>query len=332
MFHELTGTAVERRVDRSAHRWPCAVLALLAAVSGASPLAAGAEAAVAPLTVREIAAGVYVHAGEQQEMSPENRGDVANIGFVVGERCVAVIDTGGSLAVGRALRAAIRAVTDTPVCYVINTHVHPDHVFGNAAFRDERPTFVGHVRLAAALAARGQNYRRALLRELGDVAAGSELIAPDLEVGERLDLDLGGRVLELTAWPTAHTDNDLSAHDRKSGTLWLSDLLFVERLPVVDGSLRGWLAVMDELARRSPLRVVPGHGAVAEGRWPQVLEPQQRYLATLAAEVRQALAQGSTIRQAMADVGQRERRHWLLFDSFHRRNVAAAYAELEWEE
>lgn len=285
---------------------------------------------MAPLAMQEIAAGVYVHSGEQQEMSPGNRGDVANVGFVVGARCVAVIDTGGSIAVGRALRAAIRAVTATPVCYVINTHVHPDHVFGNAAFRDERPSFVGHARLAAALAGRGQNYRRALLRELGEVAAGSEVIAPDLEVVDRLDLDLGGRILELTAWPTAHTDNDLTVHDPQTGTLWLSDLLFVDRVPVVDGSLRGWLAAMDELRRLSPQHVVPGHGALS-GAWPQVLEPQQRYLVTLAAEVRQAIAQGLTIQQALATVGEHERSHWLLFDSFHRRNVAAAYAELEWE-
>lgn len=340
MLHELTGTAVgcrarpsaaDHRADPPASGRRRAVLVLVAALAGASAPAAGAEAAVAPLAVREIAAGVYVHSGAQQEMSAGNRGDVANVGFVVGTRCVAVIDTGGSIAVGRALRAAMRAVTAAPVCYVINTHVHPDHVFGNAAFRDERPSFVGHARLAAALAARGPNYRRALLRELGEVAAGSEVIVPDLEVGDRLDLDLGGRILELTAWPTAHTDNDLTVHDPQTGTLWLSDLLFVERVPVVDGSLRGWLAVMDELRRLSPRRVVPGHGAVA-GQWPQALEPQQRYLATLATEIRQALAQRSTIQQALATVGQHERAHWLLFDSFHRRNVAAVYAELEWEE
>lgn len=338
MFHELTRTGVECRVHLAAGRrhppvggWWRSLSVLLATAAAAVGPAAGADAAVVPLGMRELAAGVYIHVGAQQEMSAGNRGDVANIGFVVGERCVAVIDTGGSLAVGRALRAAIRAVTATPVCYVINTHVHPDHVFGNAAFRDDRPSFVGHARLAAAMAGRGENYRRALLRELGEAAVGSELIAPDLEVRDRLDLDLGGRILELTAWRTAHTDNDLSVHDAQTGTLWLSDLLFVERVPVVDGSLRGWLAVMGELRQLAPRHVVPGHGRVG-GAWPQVLEPQQRYLATLAVEVRQALAQGTTIGQAQAAVGLRERANWLLFDSFHRRNVAAAYAELEWEE
>src|SRR5215468_4967342 len=90
--------------------------------------------------------GVYVHYGQQAEMTPGNLGDVANVGFVIGARCIAVIDTGGTFAVGRALRQAIRRVSAVPICYVINTHVHPDHIFGNAAFADDRPEFVGHAR------------------------------------------------------------------------------------------------------------------------------------------------------------------------------------------
>src|SRR5271169_2619965 len=60
------------------------------------------------------APGVYVHYGAQADMTAANAGDIANLGFVVGTRCVAVIDTGGSYAVGRALHGAIRRVTALP--------------------------------------------------------------------------------------------------------------------------------------------------------------------------------------------------------------------------
>src|SRR5438034_984074 len=61
------------------------------------------------------------------------------------------------------------------------------------------------------------------------------------------DLDLGGRVLRLRAWPTAHTDTDLTIFDLASRTLWLGDLAFVGHVPVLDGNLRGFLTALDEI-------------------------------------------------------------------------------------
>lgn len=308
--------------------FPALGLALLACVCTAT--AKAVETPAAALAMKEIAAGIYVHSGVHEEPAATNLGDVANIGFIVGERCVAVIDTGASQAVGQALRAAVRAHTPLPVCYVINTHVHPDHILGNAAFRQDQPTFVGHARLPAAMAAKGPIYLRAMARDVGPAAAGSELIAPERTITGRAELDLGGRVLELRAWKTAHTDNDLTVFDRKTGTLWLSDLLFAERIPVLDGSLRGWLAVVDELSMLPARQVVPGHGPSSMA-WPQAIGPQRAYLSRLAADVRKALADRLTLARAIETAAESERDKWLLFDNYNRRNAAAAYAELEWE-
>jgi quinoprotein relay system zinc metallohydrolase 2 len=299
-------------------------LALIASLSFAT--AAGAT----PLPVQEVAPGVFVHSGQQEESAPHNLGDIANIGFIIGADCVAVIDSGGSRAVGERLREAVQAVSSKPIRYVINTHVHPDHVFGNAAFQSAKPAFVGHHRLAAAMVARGRNYRNALLRDLGTAADGSEIVAPTLEVAEEQVLDLGGRRLSLKAWPTAHTDNDLTVFDEASGTLWLSDLLFVERIPVVDGSLRGWLAVLGELTLLKPQRVIAGHGTTPD--WRRALTDQERYLRVLLEETRAAIKAGMTLQRAVETVGPAERGRWRLFDVYHRRNVTAAYAELEWED
>jgi len=310
---------------RAAARAAC-IAALLAAL----PPASGAE--VPPLEVVEAAPGVFVHVGRHEETTAANLGDIANIGFVVGERCVAVIDSGGSLAVGRALAAAVRGKTDRPVCYVINTHMHPDHVFGNAAFLDDavRPQFVGSARLPQALAARDEHYRAALAAALGAAAAGSRAVAPDLLVDDRLRLDLGGRVLVLQRWPTAHTDNDVTVFDEANGTLWLGDLLFDERIPSVDGSIKGWLAVGARLRELPVRQVIPGHGRIAPP-WPDALDAQARYLERVVARVRDALARGMTLRETVAAAEMADARGWRLAEAYHRRNLTAAYAELEWE-
>ena len=280
--------------------------------------------------VHEVAPGNYVHYGVNEERSPSNLGDQANIGFIVGDRCVAVIDTGGSLPVGAALRAAIRRITDRPVCYVILTHVHPDHVLGAAAFVADRPQFVGHARLPRALAARGKFYLKTLQRDLGDLAQGSEVVAPTLLVDRELVLDLGKRAVRVRAWPVAHTDNDLTVYDEQTGTLWLSDLLFVDHTPVIDGSILGFLAVLEQLRAMPAQHFVPGHGHTVQP-WPAALDPEVRYLNVILTETRQALKDRKTIQEAVDTVGTAEEKNWVNFDQFHRRNVTAAYTELEWE-
>ncbi|SMF80277.1 quinoprotein relay system zinc metallohydrolase 2 [Tistlia consotensis] len=292
--------------------------------------AAAVEPPVDPLPVVEIAPGDYVHHGLHEEIAPDDGGDIANVGFIVGEQAVAVIDTGGSARIGARLLAAIRRVTDLPIRYVVNTHVHPDHVFGDAAFEASGAQFVGHANLPRALAARGAYYLAELQRTLGAAAEGSRVVAPDITVADRATLELGGRTLEVVAWPAAHTDNDLTVYDRASGTLWAGDLLFLKRTPVIDGSLNGWLAAIDELRRLPAERVVPGHGPVS-APWPRALDAEAGYLSTLRDEIRRIIARGGTIEQALKTAGQGSRADWLLFDRTNARNVVTAFTELEWE-
>ena len=307
------------------------VAALLLGVLLHVSAAAQPAVEVAPLDVSEVAPGVYVHAGAVEDWLPANGGDIANLGFIVGSRCVAVIDTGGTPQLGVRWRAAIERTTRLPICFVIDTHAHPDHVLGNAAFVGPDTRFVGSVKYNAAMAAREPYFLRALSRDFGVELAHEAVVYPTIGVDGTRELDLGDRVVVVQTWPTAHTDNDLTVYDRKSRTLFTSDLLFVEHIPVVDGSLRGWLDTMQRLAKVDAALIVPGHGPVQAGG-PGAWRPQQAYLEALLHETRAALKSRKTLSQAVDSVGIQAASRWQLVERFHRRNVTAAFAELEWED
>ena len=293
------------------------------AASGSMHAASGFE---------EIAPGVYMRPGVQATPDAENRGHVANLGFIIGRERVVVIDAGGSYAEGETVLAAVRRVTDRPIAWLVLTHMHPDHALGAAAFADRGIPIVGHAQLGDALNRRRDAYLQPVEAYLGQAAAGTRIVLPDIAVtpGQLFTLDLGGRVVELQAHPTAHTNNDLSLYDRQSGVLWLADLLFADHVPVIDGSVRGWLRLIDELGAREPALVVPGHGPVRPD-WRTDLQREREYLDAVASGVRTVIAAGGDIGDALERVVPAQHAHWLMFDEFHRRNVSAAFAELEWE-
>jgi len=281
------------------------------------------------MALTEVGPGIHMRRGIDADAAPHNDNAIANVGFIVGGACVAIIDPGGCLSDGDRLRAAVRTVSDLPIRYVIMTHAHPDHIFGAGAFTADQPSFVGHYRLPGALARRGAFYQRGLDEILGPGRAGP-IVQPGMLVHDTTDIDLGGRVLTLTAHGLAHTDSDLSVFDRQTSTLLPADLLFVERVPSLDGSLLGWLKELGTLKTVGAHYAVSGHGPL-KLRWPDAAMDEERYFGVLLRETRQAVAKGFGIERATTTVGLSERGRWKLFDDYNGHNVTQAYKELEWE-
>ena len=286
---------------------------------------------VEALPVKEVVDGVFSFAGRPEMMSEKNEGEICNVSFIIGDEAVAVIDSGGSVAEARELLAAIRANTDKPIRYLINTHMHPDHIFGNAAFEGTGAIITGHHNLPRALASRGDYYLQSYREAMGSaLMADIRIVPPTKLITSEEQLDLGNRKLTLKAWKPAHTDNDLTIFDEQSGTFFTGDLCFIDHLPTMDGSLRGWIAQLEDLKAIRAKFAVPGHGPVPSP-WPQALEQEQRYFDALARDIRKAIADGVPMVEAVKTAAESERNNWHLFDEYNLRNATAAFAELEWE-
>ena len=289
-----------------------------------------AQTAQNDFAIESLGDGIYVHHGKHLDIDTGYQGDICNISFVVGSKGVAVIDTGGSFKTGNKLRDAIKRVTDKPILYVINTHVHPDHIFGNAAFLQDHAQFVGHEKLATAMQLRKEAYDKLNIKYMGDDAKGSEIVKPTVLVKEPINLDLGDRTLTVTPYPTAHTNTDISVIDSKTSTLFTGDLLFIERTPVIEGDIKGLIAVIDTLKTYPVKQVVPGHGPFTKD-WVTALNNEQRYLNALLTDIRANIKVGKSMSEAMDTAAAGEKDKWLLFDIANRRNVNTLYPALEFE-
>ncbi len=283
--------------------------------------------------LQQVSEGIYYHEGVQEDANQDNKGEIANTGFILGEKCIAVVDTGGSYLEGKALFEAIREKSDLPICYVINTHAHPDHFLGNAAFKDSGATFVGNDKMPPAIEARKAFYETRFKDILGEYYKGTEFIEPTqlVSVDKPITIDLGNREVVLNSYPTSHTDNDLTVLDKKTKTLWTGDLLFINRIPALDGSLNGWLETIKKLESMNLNAVIPGHGPAQYQDWKQAFDAEAHYFLTIREQIRAIINDMGTITEATQSVGLSEKGKWLLFDDYNKRNVTAAFTELEWE-
>lgn len=286
------------------------------------------------LTVQEIGHQTYMHQGAMAQISVQNRGQIANLSFVIGET-VAVIDAGGSRAEGEALYAAIRRLTDRPISHLILTHMHPDHIMGAEVFSEAGASIIASENLPEAVARRTQAWMFSVPDQIGAEAFLGTKIAPiDQPVSAPRTIALGHADLTVTPVISAHTGTDLTVFDHGSGTLFTGDLVFRGLTPSLDGSLLGWI---DWIAvgppPPAPTLIVPGHGPAARS-WDEATAPQRGYLEALRDNTAKVINAGLGLSQAIPAIVSMMQTHsegWADFRATTARNAATAYSQLEWE-
>lgn len=216
----------------------------------------------------------------------------ANAGFVVGSAAVALVDTQLTPTTTMEVLRAIRWVTSRPVRFVVNTHHHSDHVFGNQYFVPEA-LIVAHERAAERIAqAAAEAPQRAATTwpALAEDFAEVRITPPAVTFSERLAIDLGGRLVQLLYLGRAHTDGDVYVLVPDARVLYCGDVFFNRVVPAMfDGYFRDWSARLETLAGLPAEGFVPGHGAVGTR---DDLGVARGFLESLVAQVKAAHAVG----------------------------------------
>jgi glyoxylase-like metal-dependent hydrolase (beta-lactamase superfamily II) len=192
---------------------------------------------------------------------------VPNVGFVIGERAVLIVDSGLGVENADRVFAALRSLTDRERVYLTQTHFHPEHGYGAQRLQD-RVTVVYNAPQFAELQEKGQLFLemfRGFSEHIAAALADVVFIKPDIVYGGAAELELGELTVELTHQGPAHTRGDQSVHIPAEGVLFTGDLVeerFFPILPDDDASMSRWIAALVRLEALSPSVVVPGHGAL----------------------------------------------------------------------
>lgn len=248
-----------------------------------------------PLTAQSIAENTWMVEGVKEELSTSNCGHIGNQAFIATPSGVILIDSGSSPHFGEALKTLIAQHTAQPVRWVLNTHHHPDHFFGNAAFDEAQHLTLTTTQalMARDLDALIDNVERLTGRSL----ARSHIALPDtLEAGE---VTLGSYPLTLYAM-RGHSGGDLVIMDHSTGVLFLGDMGFYQRAAATAHSpgLQQWQEELNDLRALNARIAVPGHGPSAPPN--TVLEQTAHYLAWLDQHLSNVASEGLGANHALA--------------------------------
>ena len=258
---------------------------------------------------------------------------------MVGAHGVLVIDAHINGAMAGRIQTAVRQVTNKPILYVVNTNYHGDHTFGNYAFPAE--TLIVAQQKTAEDMRDIERQKRFLLPAVDNdptVFGDVQLRLPDVVLDEYLELDLGGRVVELYHFGHGNTPGDTVVYVPEAKAAWTGNLVLGGDMPpfLLEGHPEEFLMTLANFARTLDVRtIVPGHGPLTTAK---ALATDLDYLATLIQSMRESVAAGRSLEETMASsplaerfippLGDQAPRLLPFYQGVHTQNVWQVYREM----
>lgn len=237
-----------------------------------------ANACIGFAELRKITDNVYSYLDAKDPSAANAFG--ANAGFVEGRDGIAVIDTLVSAKTAIKMIEDIRKITDKKIQYVVNTHYHLDHAFGNSEFKK-----LGAIIIAT------ENCRNNIiktapiaLKSAGNYGLaeqdleGTEIVVPSVAFDSRMTIDVGDDTIELITFGPSHSSGSCLVYLPSKKILFAGDILFTDFHPFMgESDISGWLRVLDYILWLDVEKIIPGHGPLSTKK---DIAEMKEYLAT----------------------------------------------------
>lgn len=319
------------RPARGRRRGRPGALTLLAVVALALALhALSARAAWEPRT-EQVAANIYALIGETGARTADNFALNANLGFIVTDEGVVLVDSGALSQFGPVIDRLVGRVTDRPIRGVINLGAQDHRWLGNAYFAARGAEIIALERTVRTQRTYADSHLNRLREVLGDAIAGTEpLTAPAPIAADRAVLKLGGVRLELIWLGDAHYPGDAVLWLPEQGVLFAGDLVFMDRMLGIwpHSDVEGWRDAFQAMEALNPSVIVPGHGD--PGDLSKARRDTGDYLDWLVEQVTASLANWESLDEVVGRLADAPAFvHLEHFDSWHRRNLSQTYLQFE---
>lgn len=283
-----------------------------------------------PLQRIEVAEDTFALIGPMEQRSETNLANNANFGFIVGERGVVLIDSGGTLKGAQAIEAQIRAVTDKPIVLVINTGGQDHRWFGNRYFADQGVRTLTSAQTLADQDARGDAQITSTSRYTQNSWQGTEPMPAQEAISTLTDMTVEGIQLQLIPVGPAHTGGEMLVWLPDSRVLFSGDVVYMDRMLGIGAQSQhlAWIGAFKKIKALNPGTIVPGHGQPTNMAGAE--RDTYRYLVFLRDAVGKLLEEGEDMSVA-SRIDQSAFSYLKVYEQIHGRNALRVFEEMEWE-
>jgi cyclase len=214
-----------------------------------------------------------------------------NIGVSVGDDGIVIVDDQFAPLAPK-IKEALKAITDKPIKFILNTHYHGDHTGGNEFFGREAP-IIAH-----------DNVRKRLASGTSRSPAAPRGALPVVTFNHTATIHVNGEEIRAVHFPSGHTDGDAVIYFPQSNVIHMGDHFFNANFPFIDvdsgGTVKGFIANVERVVATAPddVKVIPGHGALADKA---ALRRFLEMLKATSAAVQTAIREGKTVEQMKSE-------------------------------